>query len=143
MLYVFNKILLMLHFIGLAMGLSVPFANIIMAALMSKAQAPEKAVLGRFPLAMSKVGKIGLALLWATGITMVFTRWSGFSTLPRTFMFKLTAVVLLTITVGYISLLETRVKKGDMAALARIQTAGKIAFALGITAIIFAVLTFN
>src|SRR5262249_33685072 len=133
----------MLHFIGLAMGLAVPFANIVMVGVMSKAQPAEQAILGRFPLAMSKIGKIGIALLWATGITMVFTRWSGFSTLPKTFMFKLTAVILLTITVGYISVLERRIKKGDAAAIARIQLFGKIAFALGITAVVFAVLTFN
>lgn len=143
MLYTFNKILLMLHFIGLAMGLAVPFANIVMVAVMAKAQPAERPVLGRFPLAMSKIGKIGLVILWATGITMVFTRWSGFGTLPHTFFIKLTAVVLLTITVGYLSYLETRVKKGDAAALVRIQHVGKIAFALGITAVIFAVLTFN
>ena len=143
MLYTFNKILLMCHFVGLAMGLAVPFANLTMMTVMAKAQPAEQMVLGRFPLAMSKVGKIGLLLLWVTGLTMVFTRWSGFSTLPRIFDVKLTAVVLLTITVGYIHHLESRIKKGDMAALVRIQLAGKIAFALAITAIIFAVLTFN
>jgi uncharacterized membrane protein len=133
----------MLHFIGLAMGMSVPFANIAMAAVMDKAAPPEKAVLGRFPLTMSKVGKIGLSLLWVTGITMVFTRWHSFALLPSLFMFKLTAVVLLTIVVGYISMLEMRVKKGDMTALPRIQQAGKAAFTLVLLAVVFAVLTFN
>ena len=93
MLYTFNKILLMFHFVGLAMGLAVPFANITMMTLMSKAQPAEKIILGRFPFAMSKVGKIGLSILWVTGITMVFTRWSGFSTLPRIFDVKLIAVL--------------------------------------------------
>jgi hypothetical protein len=141
--YVFNKVLLMIHFLGLAMGLAVPFANMTMMGLISKAQPPEKLVLGRFPLAMSKVGKIGLLILWATGITMVFTRWSGFSTLPRTFDVKMTAVLLLTITVGYIHYLESRVRKGDVAAIVRIQAAGKIALVLALTAVVFAVLTFN
>jgi hypothetical protein len=63
--------------------------------------------------------------------------------LPRIFDVKLAAVVLLTIAVGYIHYLEGRIKKGDAAALVRVQLVGKIAFALGITAIIFAVLTFN
>lgn len=139
----FNKILLMLHFVGLAMGLSVAFANMTMAVLISRAAAPEKLILGRFPLAMTRVGMIGLALLWATGLTMVFTRWHGFSTLPSTFHIKLTAVVLLTITVGYIQHLEKRVRRGDSAAVARIETVGKVAFALALIAIIFAVLTFN
>jgi hypothetical protein len=142
-LLLFNKILLMFHFVGLAMGLAVPFANIAMAAVMSKAAPPERAILGRFPLAVSKVGKIGLTLLWVTGVTMVFTRWAGFSAMLWTFYVKLTAVVLLTIVVGYASMLEMRVKKGDQAAVLRIQKAGKVAFALALVAIVFAVLTFN
>lgn len=143
MLTILNKILLMLHFVGLAMGLAVPFANLVMAAVMAKASPPEKAILGRFPLVMSKVGKIGLALLWVTGVTMVFTRWAGFSAMAWTFQAKLTAVILLTIVVGYISMLERRVKKGDMSAMATIQKLGKVAFALALIAIVFAVLTFN
>jgi len=140
---ILNKILLMLHFIGLTMGLAVPFANIALATLMAKAAPNEKMVLGRFPFAMSKVGKIGLTLLWVTGVTMVFTRWKGFGNLPPMFHFKLGAVILLTITVGIISMLEMKAKKGDAAVIARIQVVGKIAMALGILAVVFAVLTFN
>jgi uncharacterized membrane protein len=142
-LTILNKILLMLHFVGLAMGLAVPFANIAMAAVMSKAAPPEKAILGRFPLVMSKVGKIGLALLLVTGVTMVYTRWAGFSSMLWTFHVKITAVILLTIVIGYISMLERRIKKGDQSVLPRIQKAGKLAFALALVAIVFAVLTFN
>jgi uncharacterized membrane protein len=140
---ILNKVLLMLHFIGLAMGLAVPFANIALATLMAKAAPNEKMVLGRFPFAMSKVGKIGLTLLWVTGVTMVFTRWRGFGNLPPMFHAKLTAVILLTITIGIISMLEMKAKKGDTTAIARIQVVGKIAMALGILAVVFAVLTFN
>lgn len=140
---VFNKILLMFHFLGLAMGLAVPFANIVMMSLIAKAAAPEKPILGRFPLAMGTVGKIGLGILWATGITMVFTRWAGFAAMPLTFNIKLAAVVLLTITIGYIHFLEPRVRKGDAVAMARIVMAGKVAMALALIAVIFAVLTFN
>ena len=140
---ILNKILLMLHFLGLAMGLAVPFANIALAGLMAKAAPPEKMILGRFPFAMSKVGKIGLTLLWVTGVAMVFTRWKGFGNLPSMFHWKLTAVILLTITIGIISMLEMKAKKGDVAVIARIQVVGKIAMALGILAVVFAVLTFN
>jgi hypothetical protein len=139
----FNKILLMLHFIGLAMGFSVAFSNIVMAGLIKSAAVPEKVVLGRFPLAMVKVGDIGLTLLWVTGLTMVFTRWRGFGNLPPTFHVKLTAVILLTITVGYIHSQIAKVKKGDMTALPRIEKAGKLSATFAMIALIFAVLTFN
>src|SRR5262245_17840533 len=133
----------MLHFLGLVMGLAVPFANIALATLMAKAAPNEKMVLGRFPFAMSKVGKIGLTLLWVTGVTMVFTRWKGFGNLPTMLQFKITCVVLLTIVVGIISALEMKAKKGDMSVIPRIQMVGKIAMVFGLLAMIFAVLTFN
>jgi uncharacterized membrane protein len=125
------------------MGLAVPFANIAMGMVMSKAAPNELPILGRFPFAMSKIGKIGLVLLWVSGLVMVFTRWDGFATLPSTFHIKLTLVILLTIAIGYISWLEVKAKKGDMSAVAKIKQAAKVSFALGLAAVVFAVLTFN
>lgn len=138
----FHQVLLILHFVGLAMGLSVSFANLVMSRLIAKAPIPEKAVLGRFPPIMSRIGTIGLTLLWVTGLTMVYTRWGGFATLPWQFHVKLTAVVLLTITVGYIHRQQRRMQRGEAAAAARIEVAGKIATAFALTALVFAVLTF-
>ena len=103
----------------------------------------EKAVLGRFPPAMAKIGVIGLTLLWVTGISIVMTRYGSFAILPRSFVIKLTAVVLLTIAVAYIHVLMPRAQKGDAAAMARMQTIGKMTGPLAIIAIIFAVITFG
>ena len=138
-----NQILLILHFVGLAMGFSVTFANLVMTGIIDKAAPPEKAVLGRFPLTMSRVAEIGIALLWATGATMVYTKWGGFGALPWQFHVKLTAVVLLTLTVGYIHRLQKLARQGDTSAPARLQTFGKIATLCALTAVIFAVLTFE
>jgi hypothetical protein len=51
----FNRLLLILHFLGLALGFSVSIANLVMSRLISKAPPPEKPVLGRFLPAMSRV----------------------------------------------------------------------------------------
>ena len=139
----FNQTLLILHFLGLAMGLSVSIGNIVMLNLINKAAPPEKAILGRFPPAISQVGRVGLALLWATGLTMAYTKWNGIGSLPWTFHVKLTAVVLLTVLVAYITSLERRIRRGDMAAAAQIQTAGKFTTLCALTAVVFAVLTFD
>jgi len=138
-----DSTLMVLHFLGLALGLSTGFANMVMAGLIAKAAPPDKAVLGRFPPAMAKVGAIGLALLWISGLAIVRTRYGGFSVLPRTFIVKFAAVVLLTIIVGYIHVLMPRAQRGDAAAAARIQLLGKITGPLAIIAIIFAVITFG
>lgn len=138
-----DSVLVMLHFLGLAMGLSTGFANMVMAGLIAKAAPAEKAVLSRFPPAMSKIGVIGLSLLWITGLLIVYTRYGTFSILPRPFIIKIAAVVLLTIAVAYVHVLMPRAQRGDAAAAARIQTIGKMTGPLAIIAIIFAVITFG
>ena len=138
-----DNVLLMLHFLGLAMGLSTGFANMVMAGLIAKAAPNEKAVLGRFAPAMSKIGAIGLGLLWVTGLLIVYTRYGTFSILPRPFIVKIASVVVLTLCVIYIHILMPRAQRGDEAAMARIQTLGKMTGPFALLAIIFAVITFG
>jgi hypothetical protein len=138
-----DHFLVIVHFVGLAMGLGSGFAQMVMAGLMAKAAPPEKAVLGRFPPAMGKIGVIGLSLLWLTGLSIVWTRYGTFSILPRTFIYKLVAVVLLTLIVLTIQVLQRRAQKGDMAAMARMQMLGRMTGPLALIAIIFAVITFG
>lgn len=138
-----NEFLRVLHFLGLALGFSVSFANIVMGGLIAKAAPPEKAVLGRFPPLMSRLGKVGLALVWVTGVVLVYTKWAGFATFGPLFWAKLGAVVLLTITVAYIHVLEGRVRGGDTSALPKVTTFGKVATAFVLLALVFAVLTFG
>ena len=138
-----DSTLMVLHFLGLAMGLSTGFSNMVMAGLIAKAAPDEKAVLGRFAPAMSRVGAIGLALLWGSGIAIVLTRYGSFAILPRPFIVKLSAVVLLTIMVVFIHVLMPRAQRGDAAAMARIQLLGRLTGPLALIAIIFAVITFG
>lgn len=90
-----------------------------------------------------RIGAIGLALLWISGISIVLTRYGSFAILPRPFLVKLTAVVLLTLGVIYIHILLPRAQRGDEAAMKRIQMIGKMTGPLAIIAIIFAVITFG
>jgi len=138
-----NQILLMLHFLGLAMGLSVPFSSMVMQGLVDQAAPADRAVLARFAPVMSRVGVIGLILLWVTGGTLVFTKWGGFGNLAWQFDAKLTAVAVLTILVAYIHWLMHRARTGDAAAAARIPKVGRLTFLSALTAVAFAVLTFD
>jgi len=138
-----NQLLLVLHFFGLTMGFAVSISGMVMMSLINKAAPPEKAVLARFPPVMSRVGDVGLVLLWVTGITLVFTKWGGFGVLPWQFHVKLTAVALLTLVVGYIHMLQGRARRGNAGAAAQIPTVAKIALLLAVTAVVFAVLTFD
>jgi uncharacterized membrane protein len=138
-----NQILLFLHFLGLAMGLSVSFSNMVMAGLIAAAPPQNKPVLAAFPARMTRVGDIGLSLLWITGLTMVFTKYGGFGVMPWQFHVKLTAVVILTLLVGFIHSQMRKAAQGDAAATARIAIAGKVAFLSALTAVAFAVLSFS
>ena len=138
-----TQILLILHFLGLAMGLSVGLSGLVMAGIMAAAAPQEKPILARFPAKMMRVGDIGLVLLWVTGLTMLFTKWNGFSGLPWQFHAKLTAVVLLTLTVGFIHSRAKKAFSGDAAAAAQLAVAGKFALLMALTAVVFAVMTFN
>lgn len=139
----FNQLLLILHFLGLGMGLSVSFSNIVMAGIIAKAAPAEQPVLSRFPPAMVRVGDIGLTLLWGTGLTMVFTKYGGFGVMPWQFHVKLAAVVVLSGVIGYIHSLMKKARNGDKAAAARIPGIGRIAFLAAVTAVVFAVLSFD
>jgi hypothetical protein len=138
-----DHFLVVVHFVGLAMGLGSGFAQMIMAGLMAKASPQEKAVLARFPPKMGQVGVIGLFLLWLSGLSIIWTRYGTFSILPRTFVYKLSAVVLLTLAVAMIQVLQRRAQKGDTAAMARMQTLGRLTGPLALIAIVFAVITFG
>jgi len=139
----FNQLLLVLHFLGLGMGLSVSFSTMVMAGIVAKAAPSEQPVLARFSPMMVRVGDIGLTLLWATGLTMVFTKYGGFGVMPWQFHVKLTVVVILSGLIGYIHSLMKKARNGDKAAAARIPAVGRIAFLAAVTAIVFAVLSFE
>ena len=139
----FSYTLLILHFFGLALGLSVSIANVVMLGVIAKAAPNERPALARFLPAMSRVGRAGLALLWATGFAMLYTRWNGFNGLPWTFHVKLTAVVVLTLAVTYLASLEKRIARGDASVGPQMRTFGGLATLSAVTAVIFAVLTFD
>lgn len=138
-----DHFLVIIHFIGLALGFSSGFGNMVVGGLIAKAAPPDKAVLARVPPALGRLGVMGLVLLWASGLAIVMMRYGGFAILPRPFVYKLIAVVLLTLTVAYINVLQPRALSGDAAAMARIQTLGRLSGPLSLLAVIFAVITFG
>ena len=138
-----DNVFVILHFIGLALGFSSGFGNMVVAGLIAKAAANEKPILARVQPALGRLGVIGLVLLWGTGIAIVMTRYGGFAILPRPFVYKLIAAVLLTLTVIYINVLQPRAQRGDAAAMMRIQTLGRLTGPLSLLAVIFAVITFG
>jgi len=129
------------------MGLSVGLSSIVMAALIDKSAPAEKAVLGRFPPMMSRVGSMGLALLWITGLSLFFSKWGGFANManmPWQFHLKLTLVVVLAGLVGYSQVLIKRIReKQDPAASATLAKLGPAMLLTGVAIVVCAVLAFH
>lgn len=141
-----NHLLLVLHFLGLAMGLSVGLSGMVMAGLIDKSAPAEKAVLGRFPPMMSRVGSMGLALLWITGLSLFFLKWGGFgniANMPWQFHLKLTLVVILSGLIGYLQTLQRRLRNGDASVMPTMQLFGRISFLTAIAIIVCAVWAFD
>lgn len=138
-----NDILLMLHFLGLAMGLAGGFGNLVMSRLMAQAKPSDAMVLARFPPAIVRVSDTGLVLLWVTGIILIFSKYSGPGAMPGVFWIKIVAVVALTGLVGFMHSLMARAKKGDAAARRLMPKVGLFAMLSALLAIVFAVLAFH
>jgi hypothetical protein len=136
------QILLILHFVGLALGFASSFGNAVLGVLISRAEPAHKPLLGRVPPALSRLGAVGLTLLWLTGLALVYVKFGGFASLPWQFFVKLAAVVGLTLAVIYAHRLQARIARGDAAAMQRIQIVGKVAMTFALVALVFAVLAF-
>ena len=138
-----NQLLLILHFLGLGLGLSASVVHMALSGLMAGADPAEARGLARLRPAMAQVGGGGLVLLWATGLMLVFLKWGGFGSLPWQFHAKLTAVVLLTGAVGASHALQAKARRGDAAAAARLPIVGHATLTFSVLAVVFAVLTFD
>ncbi len=125
------------------MGFATGFGNMIMAGIIAKATPEERRALMKFPPAIARVGDVGLVLLWLTGLTLVFVKWGGFGNMPGLFHAKLTAVVLMTLLIGFVHSQAKGIAAGDAAAIGRVEIAGKSIFLLAVTAVVLAVWTFN
>ena len=136
-------VLLILHFLGLAMGFAASFSGMVIMGLMGGATPQERPILARVPPAMTRVSDVGLLLLWASGLILLFYKWGGFANVPWQFHVKFTVVILLTLLIGYMHSLMAKARRGDAGAAARMQAMGRIAFVLAVTAVIFAVLAFH
>jgi hypothetical protein len=93
-------------------------------------------VLARFSL-------IGLVLMWITGLALVFMRYGGFSTLPQLFWVKIIFVLSLTFAAIMIEMTYADIKRGNVAAAARLPRLGPVAGLSSLLAVLFAVLAFH
>jgi hypothetical protein len=138
-----NEALLFLHFFGLMLGAAGGFASAIIMRRALALPSEEARVLRGLGPTLSKVSAAGVAVLWITGLIMVWTKWSGFESLPQMFWVKAIFILSLTVVVGLIHLTYGEIRKGNPAAAAKLPKFGPMAGISAVLAVLFAVLAFN
>lgn len=138
--------LLILHFLGLALGLGTSFAMLTLGIAASKLSPEERGPFMLRASLLSKNGSIGLALLILSGLGMVFYRgvgnvmqWGG-----GAFHAKLALVLVLSGLVGYMQVLLKKAREGGGApVMAKLPGVGRIALLTSVAIVILAVVAFK
>jgi hypothetical protein len=138
-----NAALLFLHFFGLMLGAAGGFASAIVMRRALTLPADEAKVLRGLGPILANVSGIGLALLWATGLILVWSKWDGFGSLPQMFWVKAIFILSLTVVVGLIHMTYGEIRKGNPAAAAKLPKLGPMAGVSASLAVLFAVVAFN
>ncbi len=138
--------LLILHFIGLVLGVGTSFAMLRLGVVAKGLEPAERSQFMLRVAALSKNGSIGLALLILTGVGMLLLRgpaeifrWGG-----PAFHVKLTLVVITAGLFGYMQSILKKVRDaGGGPLMAKLPKVGAALLGLGVATIIAAVVAFK
>ena len=137
-----RDVMLILHFVGLAMGLGTSFAMMFLGIGASK-MPPEEA--GKFMInagIVTKMGHIGLALLFISGGYLMTPYWGSLMEMP-TLLVKLVLFLVLGALVGIMSSALRKAKNGQPEQMLKAKKLGPFALLTGIAIVVLAVITFH
>lgn len=138
-----REFMLILHFIGLAMGLGTSFAFMFLGIASAKLEKSEALKFTIHSFAISRMGHIGLALLIISGLYLMTPYWGNLADMPL-LIGKLVLVVVLAVMIGFITKISNQAKSGDTEQhLKRIETFGKVSLITSLAIVILAVLVFH
>ena len=138
-----REVMLITHFLGLAMGLGSSFAFFFLGIAGSKMKKEEGQKFTLNTFAISRMGHIGLALLILSGGYLMTPYWVVLGS-QSLLIAKLLLVLLLVLTVSLISVYAKRAKRGETEAnLRKIALLGKISLLSAIAIVTLAVLIFR
>lgn len=138
-----HNIMLILHFIGLAMGLGTSFGFMFLGIAGGKMEKEDRIKFQLNSMALSRMGHIGIALLIISGIALMTPHWSILPSSP-VLIAKLVLVLVLTALIGIITSIGKKAQQGDTEAhFRKIESLGKIALLIGVTIVVLAVYFFH
>ena len=139
-----NDFILFLHFIGLAIAAA---GGIATGTIMRRAAKlpPEQAMpIRSLGPTLVNMTASGVAILWITGLIMVWSKWGGFENLPPIFWVKFVFVVIVTLLTGAIHATYARIRRTGEASLARrLPVIGPLNGLAALLAVLFAAYAFH
>ena len=135
--------MLILHFLGMAMGLGTSFGFIFLGMASAKMNPAQGQQFQLNALSLSKMGHIGLALLLISGGYLMTPYWSNLASMPL-MMAKLVLFLILGALIGIISSSARKAKQGDTEKyLKKAENLGKLSMLTALTIVVLAVLSFH
>jgi len=135
--------MLIIHFLGLAMGLGTSFGFLFLGMAGSKMEKEKGKQFALNTIAMGTMGHIGLALLIISGLYLITPYWGNLASMPL-LIAKLALVLTLTSAVVLTSIYSRRAKKKNAEAnLKKIKNLGKVSLLSGIAIVVLAVFIFG
>ena len=138
-----RDVMLILHFIGLAMGVGTSFAHAFLGQTISKLERSEAKKFRNQIKVLSQMGYTGSLLLLVSGIYLILPYWPVITTLPLLIL-KLVLFVILMILILLINRDAAKNYKNDADEnLNRMELMGKFVLILSVVIVIVAVSIFN
>ena len=138
-----REVMLILHFIGVTMGLGTSFAHAFLGIATSKMSTDEATKFRLHSLVLSRMGHIGIALLIISGLYLITPFWAILPSSPLLIL-KLVLVVVLVVLITLINLSTKKAKKRDAEGqLKKMEQLGKMTLIFGLIIVILAVYIFH
>lgn len=139
-----QQALLVLHFVGLVMGLGMGFAMAaIGAATRDMEPAAQAGLTQRLGGPIGRMSDAGFVLLLVTGVALLWTDgYAEAGALGLWFYLKMAGVVALAAFLGFKHMAAARARRGEQGAMQTAQKLGPLGLAIGVLTILFAVLAF-
>lgn len=128
-----------IHFVAFAVAIGGGVANMVAGKRQARSAADAKAALATVQKTVARISALSLAILWITGIALVYAIYGGWGGFAPAFWIKIAAVVALTIVSGSAQVLMAR--KAPPSPLIRPLGLSGMVFAL--LSVLFATIAFT
>ena len=134
--------MLIVHFIGLAMGLGTSLAFLFLGMAAAKMEKDEAQKFMMKASSLSKMGHYGLVVLILSGGYLMTPYWKSLASSPL-MMAKLTLVLALGALLGIMSSKMRKAKNGDSQQMKSLPILSRIALLVTLTIVVLAVFNFH